>query len=1098
MNTRNFGNLVNKLMLDHSIREERCPGLESPVVSSLDEIYMKAQTQAAVSDLVDDVIREAQVEPKLEDSGFHIEEETVIDDTPVIVFRRGQEIFQAHADVFRKMVEKRRKSVTDYYLTCGVLSIPVTSRITELAVTTSMLAERYIDYEERRAEFLKKPLAGWSSNPAKNTTSLKNKLQVINFPASLPHVHKQHNLMGYSEHESYPELNEEWRTFFESHRKVGAYRTKRERVSVPRSEETSVSTLIHPSYGACGEEYRPAKQGVSVYVHPRCVVDRPTRSYVSESHIPAALIYYDRHSPASHVAAIKCRAAAQPVPDELMDIESMEPYIQAAVEHLIDVLEEDGLKVHSEKPSIDYHRRWLASNRTYSASKKIKKLDGLNSIFADDGHLKNPEEIDFSWEMFIKAEGYLKNKKGPRAIMNASDSIAALFGPMMEEIGDVFFSQSFTSKKIPEYLRPRFALKRFPNSVLLNDMTSFEGSINKELKLRIEHKIYEHFFPTYKPWLDKILEDKYKITSEHTMITLPNMRMSGDPQTSLGNSITNIVSIWASWLYARHQLNHSFPYADDLLYCPNAWVEGDDSLVDKCHVARWAQGTEFGDSLNDQFWDTYREGFIKMGFATKMEDVEFVGDAGYCSMFFDMSGKLSPSVAQTLIDFPWSHHGQYNNISQLLGLKASSLLHTAPGQPITSALVARYLPEKETKVAVPFNTYLLEEYQREGYTVEAKGNQMVVTVPPGRSIKPSSLQRHLFKRRYHVSNKKQIQIEEDIRRRGLREMWDKHRDVLDQICEIDGLVLSDLHAYYEQNINQQGQSLVDQGYSSHAVMWLVEDGHWKKVDRKPAKQEGKDIKTAAMKKISQRDHALEQLQKIRDVADSLGEEYSRAIEESLARLDRKRFLTTAVQQEIVGYQQDYSRGDESARKRLPAVMANLLKILPQNLQEAIKNKGLDIAACQAVLRKLKQEEPSRKHRVMRSIGARVHKVRAAIRGKYYDASRLLKNDRPCEVPLMHQVAANKLVKEPAQAGGSLFLRLALGIVMWPLVKLYEIACAYVDVHIEEEEEWYEREYLTMTEGKTISTRALLRVIYDVLAEDEEVLPYIDRIISWLN
>lgn len=148
-------------------------------------------------------------------------------------------------------------------------------------------------------------------------------------------------------------------------------------------------------------------------------------------------------------------------------------------------------------------------------------------------------------------------------------------------------------------------------------------------------------------------------------------------------------------------------------------MEGDDSLV---------TFPELGGSGESRqaFVGAYLEAFKAMGFATKMELKEFVGDAGYCSMYFTERAKNSPSVAQTFLEFPWCHGSDANRGSELLSLKACSLAAQAPGQPLTWALAQRYAPQHDTYAYMPFNAYELEELERLGHAVTFRGKLMQV------------------------------------------------------------------------------------------------------------------------------------------------------------------------------------------------------------------------------------------------------------------------------------------------------------------------------------------------------------------------------------
>lgn len=313
-------------------------------------------------------------------------------------------------------------------------------------------------------------------------------------------------------------------------------------------------------------------------------------------------------------------------------------------------------------------------------------------------------------------------------------------------------------------------------------MSAFEGSIDEYIKSHIEHRIINHFFPNIAPWVNRCNEP-VDIYCCDCHITAPTMRCSGDPQTSLGNSLTNLVSILASYMYATPDGEEG-----DIV----AWVEGDDSLV--AVPPTWKS-----DELT-----RYMEGFIKMGFSTKMVVEDFVGDAGYCSMFFNRRGDLCPRVAQTFLDFPWNHSGHLGRGRELMHLRAMSLHATCPSQPLTWALARHYSPEFQCVARLPFNAYEAQEYERAGFDVYVHGNTMQIYMTARKlGLVPSEAERRLFEDKYHISIPDQIKIEERVLEHGViglimgAQGQPNNWVYLDQLCRVDGVDIPSCRAFYD-------------------------------------------------------------------------------------------------------------------------------------------------------------------------------------------------------------------------------------------------------------------------------------------------------------
>lgn len=334
-------------------------------------------------------------------------------------------------------------------------------------------------------------------------------------------------------------------------------------------------------------------------------------------------------------------------------------------------------------------------------------------------------------------------------------------------------------------------------------MSAFEGSIDEWVKSHIENRILKYFFPNISEWVDRCNEP-LNFWCGNVHVEAPTMRCSGDPQTSLGNSLTNYASILAAYTYSLPPAARQEASFDDII----CWVEGDDSLVAVPH--RWSEFNEEPDGdgvVHNNCLERYRDAFVKMGFATKMELADFVGDAGYCSMFFTPDLILCPRVSQTFLEFAWNHTGYLGQGLELLRLKASSLDHTSPGQPLTWALARHYSHADNQEILLEFNVYDYEELVREGYNVRVNDRHMIVTLPSAvYGSEPSHRARELFETRYGISIREQKRLEKHIlangpigiiMTKGASYSWTS----LYTLCERDGIDLTTCRLFYDDNVS---------------------------------------------------------------------------------------------------------------------------------------------------------------------------------------------------------------------------------------------------------------------------------------------------------
>nr|UCS96344.1 MAG: RNA-dependent RNA polymerase [Riboviria sp.] len=620
----------------------------------------------------------------------------------------------------------------------------------------------------------------------------KQVAQLARLPPAMKHDHAQQQqyawIKGLSlEHHAYPELNEEWEEFFQQW-----LANPELKVKPNKSEHFQITTtplgyktvrVLHEEYGWAGLAHNRTKKDCDVTQEPTPYFQKSTHSTAVCPHHELFLPRYNRHSRRNAAHGLVQRMNRDPTRAST-NLDEMKKYIQQAVQLVIRDLEAAGLRIFEGDITPRMFFQWLAT-RKFPATKKIKYLEQVRPFVVDENTWVHPQSFPIDPGAFMKNEWLAAGNKGPRMILPGPYAMTGVMGPLVDMIGDYFFSMPYTSKKIPEVERAMVALRRFGlAAVILNDMSAYECSITAEHQRLIEHAIFKHFFPRAGPWVDRYLE-RIKISQKGYNASLPSLRRSGDPQTSLGNSITNIVSIIAAALYVIDKHNCG-PVK------PTAWVEGDDSLV--AWPAEWGNAH---DSANPYF-NTYHEAFVKMGFDTKMEICSFAGDAGYCSMFFTEAGKNSPSVASTFIDFPYDHNNTGQGV-ELLAMKSQSLVAQAPGQPLTWALAQYYNPPTPLHLRLPYNAYEYEEYIRQGFEVILSQSAMVVTLYPKPIPQPSEADRLLFQGRYGFTPIEQQDIERRILEKGL--LGVTHYE-LRQLCVEDGIDIDCCAVFYARNVER--------------------------------------------------------------------------------------------------------------------------------------------------------------------------------------------------------------------------------------------------------------------------------------------------------
>lgn len=270
--------------------------------------------------------------------------------------------------------------------------------------------------------------------------------------------------------------------------------------------------------------------------------------------------------------------------------------------------------------------------------------------------------------VFIKNEAYPGKNKPPRMIFFPQEGEKLLMSMAFFPLMHPMFSSVYCTKEIPEHFRPKaieHRLRDLPNKFVA-DYTSFECVPNRQIMRLGEHRVYRQLIPReYWFLLDKIESGGYLSARNGIRIKTPAVQYSGRYNTSLSNTIRNklLMDSVARFLGVEYR----------------GVFEGDDSLTG------WP-------SFVSQ--DKIEDALGRLGVAVEMQKYDKIGAAGYCSMYWNDNYELVCDPIKVLAMFPFSNsqlaHQQYN-YKPLLAAKAMSLAYRAPGCPIVSALVRRYI-----------------------------------------------------------------------------------------------------------------------------------------------------------------------------------------------------------------------------------------------------------------------------------------------------------------------------------------------------------------------------------------------------------------------
>lgn len=291
-------------------------------------------------------------------------------------------------------------------------------------------------------------------------------------------------------------------------------------------------------------------------------------------------------------------------------------------------------------------------------------LSRLNRSLRRDKFLRR----DMRVHSFIKAEQYPAFKL-PRAINGRVDYAKIIFGPLIKTVEKVVYLHPSFIKSIPLAERPAYItqLVAGPGYYCATDHTSFESSFTMGLCLAVEYEVYCHVLnPFYAEYICKGFYSLNVCVFKFFRLTVAAKRMSGDMNTSLGNGVTNLITI----LFLYHQKYKVIITA--------IVIEGDDSLF----------RLPFNASLTT-------EEFASLGLITKIELHNRLSTAAFCGSVFDevdLKNLVDPGRILRRFGFVDNkyHNAKHSTKMGLLRAYAFSIYYQYHGCPIVESL-AKYL-----------------------------------------------------------------------------------------------------------------------------------------------------------------------------------------------------------------------------------------------------------------------------------------------------------------------------------------------------------------------------------------------------------------------
>lgn len=257
---------------------------------------------------------------------------------------------------------------------------------------------------------------------------------------------------------------------------------------------------------------------------------------------------------------------------------------------------------------------------------------------------------------FVKDEEYAE-PKAPRMIASREDDAKVVLGPVFKSIEEVLFRLPYFVKHLTPSERVKLLDERFGRRrVFVTDYSSFETHFTRKMMYNCEMVMYRYMLRNFPEAYElvKVITRKNRLTSKLFHGECEAVRMSGEMNTSLGNSFSNLMFM----AYAC-QCN-----GVEML---NIVVEGDDGLV------------ELSKPIPKEF-------FTRLGLEIKMDEARAY-DASFCGCVYNPDTLTNfGHPLDALLKFGWSPtralaYGE-KKIHELTMSKVYSMCAEFPGVPL--------------------------------------------------------------------------------------------------------------------------------------------------------------------------------------------------------------------------------------------------------------------------------------------------------------------------------------------------------------------------------------------------------------------------------
>jgi hypothetical protein len=487
-----------------------------------------------------------------------------------------------------------------------------------------------------------------------------------------------------------------------------------------RSDEVNLKIPTEPDFSLCSIRKKAS------------VVDRSYRPPMAQTmlpHVPAVLPRPDISDYPSAVAGIAKRMAYKPPRYDRRLRRQFRKFVRRWLEDNMIPLD----------PNFQFNvDDWLETTNYPDWRKRdIKKIfdEGIgdNEHQFEKGYYKKGNVGIFTKEEFH--EEY----KFHRTIWAREDAFKAFAGPFFRAIENELFKLPYFIKKVPKHERPQFIMEFIGKDGLkyqCTDYSSFESLFTTDLMDDCEFELYR-YMSSLNPDAQKICFILFKVLADDNIckqkyfkIRVNAKRMSGEMNTSLGNSFSNLMIMkFAFWLY---EIEHTGPI-----------VEGDDGLA----------------GINKNIPPIF---FQRMGLNVKMKTVEKLSEASFCGMIFDESELINirdpmiPLATTVWVPRKYAFCGR-KTYFELIKSRALSLIYEYPGCPVLypyGLKIFELLKDYEV-VENPrhLTNYELQQYQKayEAYVTDTL---------PQREIGPMT--RLLMEKIFDIDVPSQLAMEHEI------------------------------------------------------------------------------------------------------------------------------------------------------------------------------------------------------------------------------------------------------------------------------------------------------------------------------------------------